>query len=82
VTLGTAIGNQAVFGAKTLASAKAVLTDEQRKELDKIQTKVAPPQHRRGPMAGNRLGGGWGGGPRGLNPAAGGPAGWQVPHRQ
>jgi Spy/CpxP family protein refolding chaperone len=81
-TLGTAIGNQAALQAKTLASVKAVLTDEQRKELDKIQQKLAPPRHRAGPMAGNGNGGGWGGGPRGPNQGAGGPPWRQVPHQQ
>jgi Spy/CpxP family protein refolding chaperone len=38
--LGEAIGNQAVLHAKTLAAAKAVLTDEQRKELDKVVAKL------------------------------------------
>jgi len=38
--LGTAIGNQAALHAKTLAAAKAVLTDEQRQELDKIVAKL------------------------------------------
>ncbi len=71
--LGTALGNQAALAAKTLASAKAVLTNEQRKELEKIQTKFTPLQHRRGPMAGNGRGNGWG---RGLNQGAGGPP-WQ-----
>jgi Spy/CpxP family protein refolding chaperone len=75
--LGTAIGNQAALEVKTLASAKAVLTEEQRKEFEKIQAKLAPPQHRRGPMAG----GAPGGGPHGPNPGAGGPPGWRVPHR-
>jgi LTXXQ motif family protein len=74
--LGTALGNQAAFAAKTLASAKTVLTDEQRKELEKIQTKFTPPQHRRGPMAGNGRGNGWG---RGLNQGAGGPPWRHVP---
>jgi len=68
--LGTAIGNQAALAAKTLASAKTVLTDEQRKELEKIQTKLAPVPHRRGPMAGTGHGNGLG---RGLNQGAGGP---------
>jgi Spy/CpxP family protein refolding chaperone len=39
-TLGQAIGNQAVLHAKTLAVAKAVLTDEQRKEFDKVVAKL------------------------------------------
>jgi Spy/CpxP family protein refolding chaperone len=56
-TLGTAIGNQASLAAKTLASAEAVLTDAQRADLEKIQTKLAPPAHRRGPMARNGAGG-------------------------
>jgi hypothetical protein len=68
--LGTAIGKQAAFAAKTLAAAKAVLTDAQRQELDKIQTKVTPQQHRRGPMAGSGRGNGWG---RGPNQGPGGP---------
>ena len=44
-TLGTALGNQAALHAKTLAAAKAVLTAEQRKELDKIPEKMATLQH-------------------------------------
>jgi Spy/CpxP family protein refolding chaperone len=39
-TLGEAIGNQAVLHAKTLAAAKAVLTEEQRKELAKIVARL------------------------------------------
>jgi len=39
-TLGEAIGNQAALHAKTAAAAKAVLTEEQRKEFDKIRTKL------------------------------------------
>jgi len=81
-TLGTAIGNQAALQAKTLTSVKAVLTDEQRKELDKIQQKLAPPRHRGGPMTGNAFRGGWGGGPRGPNQGAGGPPWRQIPHQQ
>jgi len=38
--LGEAIGNQAVLHAKTVVAAKAVLTDEQRKEFDKIRAKL------------------------------------------
>lgn len=76
--LGTALGNQAALAAKTLASAKAVLTDEQRKELEKIQTKFTPSQHRRGPMAGNGRGNGWG---RGLNQGASGPPWQHVPQQ-
>jgi len=76
--LGTAIGNQAALAAKTLASAKAVLTDEQRKELEKIQTKFTPLPHRRGPMAGNGRGNGWGGG---RNQGAGGPPWQHVPQQ-
>jgi Spy/CpxP family protein refolding chaperone len=38
--LGEAIGNQAILHAKTVAAAKAVLTDEQRKEFDKIRAKL------------------------------------------
>ena len=74
--LGTAIGNQAALAAKTVASAKAVLTDGQRQALEKIQTKFAPQQHRRGPMAGNGRGNGWG---RGLNQGVGGPPWQHVP---
>ena len=44
-TLGTAVGNQAVFHAKTLTAVKAVLTDDQRKELDGIPEKMATLQH-------------------------------------
>jgi len=82
--LGTAIGKQAVFAAKTLAAAKSVLTDEQRQELEKIQTKRTPRLHRnrRGPMAGRGFGGGWGGGPRGPNRGAGGPPWRQAPQQQ
>jgi len=43
--LGTAIGNQAALHAKTIAAAKAVLTDEQRKELEAIPGKMATLQH-------------------------------------
>jgi Spy/CpxP family protein refolding chaperone len=82
---GAAIGNQAALQAKTLASAKAVLTDEQRKELAKVQGKLAPPRHRGGPMPGGPLGGGWGPVPHGPNPdgrpPAGGPAGEPIPHQ-
>ncbi len=74
--LGTAIGNQAALVAKTLAAAKAVLTDEQRKELEKIQTKLAPAPHGRAPMGANGPGPGWGGGPRW---GAGGPPWQHVP---
>jgi Spy/CpxP family protein refolding chaperone len=77
-TLGTAIGNQAALAAKTLAAAKTVLTDEQRKELEKIQAKVTPPQHRGGPMAGNGPAHGRGGGP---NRGAGGPPWRHVPQQ-
>ncbi len=76
--LGTAIGNQAALAAKTLASAKAVLTDEQRKELEKIQTKMTPVPHRGGPMAGGGRGNGWG---RGPNQGAGGPPWQHVPQQ-
>jgi Spy/CpxP family protein refolding chaperone len=44
-TLGTAIGNQAALHARTLAAAKAVLTEEQRKELDRIPEKMAALRH-------------------------------------
>ncbi len=44
-TLGTAIGNQAALHAKTLAAAKVVLTEEQRKELDRIPEKMATLRH-------------------------------------
>jgi len=80
--LGTAVGNQAALAAKTLASAKTVLTDEQRKELEKIQTRLAPVPHRRGPLAGNGAGGPRGGGLRERNRAGGGPGWRQVPHQQ
>ncbi len=43
--LGTAVGNQAALHAKTIAAAKAVLTDEQRKELEAIPGKMATLQH-------------------------------------
>ena len=43
--LGTAIGNQAAVHAKTVAAAKAVLTDEQRKEFEKIPEKMGTLQH-------------------------------------
>jgi Spy/CpxP family protein refolding chaperone len=43
--LGTAIGNQAALHAKTIAAAKAVLTDEQRKELEAIPGKMATLRH-------------------------------------
>jgi Spy/CpxP family protein refolding chaperone len=38
--LGEAIGNQAVLHAKTVAAAKAVLTDEQRKKFDEMRAKL------------------------------------------
>ena len=38
--LGMAIGDQAVLHAQTVASLKAVLTEEQLKEFDKIKTKL------------------------------------------
>jgi Spy/CpxP family protein refolding chaperone len=76
--LGTAIGNQAALAAKTLTSAKSVLTDEQRQELEKIQTKFTPLQHRRGPMAGDGRGNGWG---RGANQRGGGPPWQHVPQQ-
>jgi Spy/CpxP family protein refolding chaperone len=76
--LGTAMGNQAVLAAKTLAAAKSVLTDEQRQELEKIQTKRTPLPHRRGPVAGNGRGNGWG---HGANQGGGGPP-WQHVPRQ
>ena len=38
--LGGAIGNQAVLHAKTVAAAKAVLTDEQRKKFDEMRAKL------------------------------------------
>jgi Spy/CpxP family protein refolding chaperone len=44
-SLGTALGNQAVLHAKTLAAAKTVLTAEQRKELDNLPGKMATLQH-------------------------------------
>jgi hypothetical protein len=72
--LGTAIGNQAALAAKTLASAKAVLTDAQRQQLEKIQAQPTPPGPRRGPGAGRGLGGGW-------NRGAGGPPWQRVPQQ-
>jgi Spy/CpxP family protein refolding chaperone len=38
--LGEAIGNQAVLHAKTVAAAKAVLTEEQRKRFDEMRAKL------------------------------------------
>ena len=38
--LGEAIGNQAVVHAKTVAAAKAVLTDEQRTKFDELKAKL------------------------------------------
>jgi len=38
--LGTVIGDQAVLRAQTLASIKALLTEEQLKDFDKIKTKL------------------------------------------
>ena len=76
--LGTALGNQAALAAKTLTSAKTVLTDEQRKALEKIQTKFTPLQHRRGPMAGDGRGNGWS---HGSNQGAGGPPWRHVPQQ-
>jgi Spy/CpxP family protein refolding chaperone len=72
--LATAIGNQAVLQAQTIAAAKAVLTPEQLKEFE--ETKASVPHVRQ------RMGGpGFGGGPWGLQahgPGPGGPA--AVPH--
>lgn len=44
-TLGTAMANQAVFHAKIMTAVKAVLTDDQRKELDQIPAKMQTLQH-------------------------------------
>lgn len=44
-TLGAALGNQAALHAKILTAVKAVLTEEQRKELDKIPGKMSTLQH-------------------------------------
>ncbi len=44
-TLGTAMGNLAALHAKTLTAAKAVLTAEQRKELNDLPEKMATLQH-------------------------------------
>ncbi len=63
-TLGTAIGNQVALHAKTLAAAKAVLTDEQRKELDRIPEKMSTLRHN----------------PEGPNPAGGAGQGGTVQH--
>lgn len=61
--LGTAIGNQAVLQAKTVAAARAVLTEEQRKEHQEVQATV--PHSRQG-MSGRGFGGGPLGGRMGL----------------
>ena len=63
-TLGAALGNQAVFHAKMLTTVKAVLTDEQRKELDKIPGKMSTLQHNA----------------QGPNPAGAAGQGGAVPH--
>jgi len=76
--LGTAVGNQAALAAKTMASAKTVLTEEQRQQLEKIQARLAPVPHRRAPLAGD----GAGRGLRERNRTGGGPGWRQVPHQQ
>jgi Spy/CpxP family protein refolding chaperone len=63
-TLGTAIGNQAALHAKTLAAARTVLTEEQRKELERIPEKMSTLRHN----------------PEGPNPAGGVGQGGTVPH--
>jgi len=73
--LGTAIGNQAVLHAKTQASARAVLTEEQLKDMGKIKDKMS--QRGRGAQGaglGGPLGGRWGARPHGPGPG-GRPAG-------
>jgi Spy/CpxP family protein refolding chaperone len=69
--LGTAIGNQAALHAKTRASVQAVLTEGQRKEMEKIREEI-PPRGRgaRGPGFGGPPGG-----RRGARPQAPGPRG-------
>jgi len=64
LTLGTALGNQAVLHAKMLTTVKAVLTEEQRKELDRIPEKMLTLQHN----------------PPGPNPAGAAGKGGTVPH--
>jgi len=57
-TLGTAIGNQAVLQAQTIAAAKGVLTPEQLKQLEEVKASVP---HTRQRMPGQGFGGGpWG----------------------
>ncbi len=73
-TLGTAIGNQAVLRAQTVAAARAVLTEEQRKEHDKIRASV--PHAGRG-MGRPGLDAGFGGGRWGLQSHEGGRFGAQ-----
>ena len=63
--LGTAIGNQAVLQSQTITAVKAVLTEEQRKEYEKICASVP---HSPRPMGGQGFGGGrWGLQPHGAN---------------
>jgi hypothetical protein len=76
-TLGTALGNQAVLQAATVTAVKAVLTDEQREQWEKIKEAVPHvPQRPRGQ--------GFGGGPWGMQahrPNGFGPGGpGPVPH--
>jgi Spy/CpxP family protein refolding chaperone len=72
--LGTALGNQAVLRAQTIAAVKAVLTPEQLKQWEENKASV-PPARRR------PAGPGFGGGPRGLQAHGAGPGGPAVmPH--
>jgi Spy/CpxP family protein refolding chaperone len=71
-TLGTAIGNQAVLQAQTVAAAKAVLTTEQLKQFEETKGRVP---HARRPVAGPGFGGGPWGGPWGLQARRPGPGG-------
>jgi Spy/CpxP family protein refolding chaperone len=68
--LGTAIGNQAALQAKTLAAAKAVLTDEQRAQLEQMQKNLPPLRQRVRDAALGRPGGG----PQRMRGMANGPA--------
>jgi hypothetical protein len=81
--LGEAISNQAALHARTLASAKAVLTEEQRKELDQIKGNVPHPRQGmrdpgfRGPLGGRRARSQ--SGDPGQPPAGAGPRGGALP---
>jgi Spy/CpxP family protein refolding chaperone len=72
--LGTALGNQAVLRAQTVAAVKAVLTPEQLQKWEELKATV--PHSRQRPA-----GPGFGGGPRGLQARGAGPGGPAVvPH--